>query len=117
MTSLGEIRKEIIMSTALTHGSHAWSSKRIALVIFAFAAVAAVAGFIALQQSAQVAPVNAAQPADFGLTEGDRITSANADGNPDIDVINQNHIMAYARNFKNPSICYMYGHYGVGGCF
>src|SRR3989344_5811407 len=105
------------MSTALTHGTHAWYSKRIALVIFAFAAIAAVAGYVAIQQSAQVTPVSAAQPSDFGLIEGDRITSANADGNPDINVVNQNHISAYARNFKNPVICQYYGHYGVGGCF
>ncbi len=87
------------------------------LVVLASAAVLAVAGyFVAAYQTTQIA--HAARPGDFGLQEGNRITSYQNDGNPDINVVNDNFMRAYSRNFISPAVCLLYGsQYGAGGCF
>src|SRR3989344_2328317 len=101
------------MSIAL---SESRSFKKIMLVVLAAAVVLAVAGyFVAVNQTTQT--VSAARPGEYGLREGDRITSHAADGNPDINVVNDNFLRAYSRNFKSAAICLLYGHYGTGGCF
>ena len=54
--------------------------------------------------------VSAATPAQYGLTEGDRITANNAAGDPDIHIIND---WGYRRLILNPAIAGFYGHLGA----
>ncbi|MEK7583034.1 MAG: hypothetical protein AAB483_01355 [Patescibacteria group bacterium] len=102
------------MSIAIT--SQTRSFKKVLLIGIAAAALLAVAGFIAMQATNE--SVNAAQPADYSLKGGDRITAHAAVGDPDIYVVGEaNHLQAFKRNFKSVTICNFYGQFGPGGCF
>src|SRR3989338_2777425 len=64
---------------------------------------------VALFILALAMPAKATQPEDIGLHEGDIIGSS-VYGDPDIYIINKNHIRSYKRLFPNPTIFSFYGH-------
>ena len=65
--------------------------------------------------------VTAANPSDFDLVSGDRITVGTANGDPDVFIVDnamhEKNAMGFKRVFLNPTICLFYGQFGNGGCF
>lgn len=77
-----------------------------------FTVLTAVTTMLSLSGVAFLAPVaSAVAPADFGLTEGNVISSAGSD-DPDVYIVNEH---GYKRLFLNPAIFGFYGHLGGFG--
>ncbi len=105
------------MSIALSNVQTGFSKKTL-LIVGVAAVLLAVAGYMAIQQGGHLTSnVSAAQPGDYGLVDGNLITSFNANGNPDVFVIKEVFPSATKRVFKNPTIGNYYGQFGANGIF
>lgn len=86
-----------------TNVSYSGTQTTKVLAIVALATALLLAGVAFVSSS-----VNAAKPADFGLTEGNTISATGSD-DPDVYIVNEH---GYKRLFLNPAIFSFYGHLG-----
>ncbi len=90
------------MNTTVSLSTAQSSKKALVLVALATALLLAAVAFFS------ASAVNAAKPADYGLTEGDVISAAGSD-DPDVYIVNEH---GFKRLFLNPAIFSFYGHLG-----